>query len=361
MIDLQTIDLQTSLIVGGVVFVVAVIAYNQWQEYKAKKNVERAFSGEHDDVLMTPDNKNLTGNEPRLEPTFVAARTGAEAQEDDSNNPDEFAPLVNAQKEEPIDPLIDWAIPLVLEGVVRGEKLLPALQSLRHIGNKPVHLIGKRHEGNWEYVAHGGVYDALQIGVQLANRNSPLNELEYSELVMRLRHVSDEIGAEPEFPDMLEVMSSARELHQFVSAHDAQVGVNIQSNGAPWAINTLLTGLEKQGFDLRPDGRFIMADGDGGILFSLSTNVTYAAETTSRLTLLLDVPCVAPLRDGFGAMVACAKSLAKRLDGVIVDDGNQILSDEALGEIAMQVNAFYDDMQAADIAAGSTRALRLFS
>ncbi|MFD2272461.1 cell division protein ZipA C-terminal FtsZ-binding domain-containing protein [Undibacterium arcticum] len=73
------------------------------------------------------------------------------------------------------------------------------------------------------------------------------------------------------------------------------------------------------------------------------------------------MPCVAPLRDGFGAMVACAKSLVKRLDGTIVDDSNQALSDAALGEISGQVDAFYDDMQAVDIPAGATRALRLFS
>ncbi|MGZ5858191.1 MAG: DNA ligase LigA-related protein, partial [Burkholderiaceae bacterium] len=46
------------------------------------------------------------------------------------------------------------------------------------------------------------------------------------------------------------------------------------------------------GFDLRPDGNLVMADGEGGILYSLSTNVTLAADTTSILTLLLDVPCV---------------------------------------------------------------------
>jgi hypothetical protein len=54
-----------------------------------------------------------------------------------------------------------------------------------------------------------------------------------------------------------------------------------------------------------------MPDGEGGFLFSLSTNVTPAEETTARLTLLLDVPCVAPARDGFGAMVACAKALVR--------------------------------------------------
>ena len=60
-------------------------------------------------------------------------------------------------------------------------------------------------------------------------------------------------------------------------------------------------------------------------------------------------------------MVACAKALVGRLDATIVDDYNQALSDAALAEIAGQVQEFYQEMEAADIAAGSTRALRLFS
>jgi FtsZ-interacting cell division protein ZipA len=73
------------------------------------------------------------------------------------------------------------------------------------------------------------------------------------------------------------------------------------------------------------------------------------------------VPCVAPSKDGFGKMVACAKSLEQRLDAAIVDDFDQPLSDQALSEIAGQVGEFYQEMEAADIPAGSTRALRLFS
>ena len=60
-------------------------------------------------------------------------------------------------------------------------------------------------------------------------------------------------------------------------------------------------------------------------------------------------------------MVACARSLVGRLDATIVDDYNQALSDAALAEIAGQVQEFYQEMEAADIPAGSTRALRLFS
>ena len=47
-------DLQISLIAIGGTIVVGVISYNKWQEYKTKKSVERAFSSDHDDVLMQP-------------------------------------------------------------------------------------------------------------------------------------------------------------------------------------------------------------------------------------------------------------------------------------------------------------------
>ncbi|MBB3221362.1 cell division protein ZipA C-terminal FtsZ-binding domain-containing protein [Pseudoduganella umbonata] len=260
-----------------------------------------------------------------------------------------------------VDPLIDCLLPLDMAAPLRGEKLLPVLQKLRLVGNKPVHYVGLAVSGDWEPVQYGTVYTKLQGGVQLASRTTALNELEYSELVTRLRTISDEIGAEPQIPDMMEVMAEARNLHRFVAAHDAQLGVNLAANGAPWDVTTLVGALEKQGFDLRPDGRFVMSDGEGGQLFTLSTNVSPAEETTGRLTLLLDVPCVAPARDGFGAMIACAKSLVQRLDAIIVDDYNQPLSDASIAEIAGQVKEFYADMEASDIPAGSTRALRLFN
>ncbi|MES2018170.1 MAG: cell division protein ZipA C-terminal FtsZ-binding domain-containing protein [Pseudomonadota bacterium] len=347
-------DTEMSISIGAVI-VAGVIVYNKWQEYKARKSVARAFSSDHDDVLMR--------EEPR-EPSFGH---GGDADGDDAIRLEPSLPGTDTAippaelATSLVDPLIDCLIPLALEVAVRGDKVLPVLQKLRHVGNKPVHFIGLHVNGDWEPIAHGGVYTQLQAGVQMASRTTALNELEYSELVTRLRALADDIGAEPEIPDMIEVMGEARTLHRFVAGHDAQLGVNLLSNGAPWAIATLIGALEKQGFDVRPDGRYIMPDGDGGQLFTLSTNVTLGADTTSRLTLLLDVPCVAPVRDGFGQMVNCAKALVGRLDAIIVDDSDQPLMDAALGEINNQVLEFYQEMDAADIPAGSTRAMRLFS
>ncbi len=426
-------DFQMSLIAAGGVFVVGVITYNKWQEYKARKSVERAFASDHDDVLMRDgehapavdrhepvleadlkadleadrqDNAPVVAKEPVLDadafvpadvkpeplldtptpaiapapaapsapvaPTASAPATtyrapGASAAQDAvaASLPGTRPGMPPAELAEClVDPLIDCLIPLSLETPVRGDKILPTLQTLRRVGNKPIHYIGFAVSGDWEPIVHGGVYTKLQAGVQMATRTTALNELEYSELVTRLRAVADEIGAEPEVPDMIEVMAEARILHRFVAGHDAQLGVNLAANGAPWAMSTLIGALENAGFDVRPDGRFAMPDKEssgGGVLFTLSTNVTLGADTTSRLTLLLDVPCVAPARDGFGRMVETARGLTQRLDATIVDDFDQPLVDEALDEIKGQVGEFYQEMDAADIPAGSTRALRLFS
>lgn len=370
-------DLQASLIAIGGAIVVGVFSYNKWQEYKTRKTVERAFSDEDQhDVLMQTG--RATGQ--RIEPGFGEAPATEDAGSDAEFTASEpmaaSAPIAEpappARAEEshtahsypdlPVDQLIDCAIPLQLDTPLRGDRILPVIQRLRHVGNKPVHFIGLADDGRWEPVAHGRVYSMLQAGVQLANRVTALNEIEYSEFVARLRQVADELGAECDVPDMGRVVAIARGLHQFVNEYGAQLSVSVQSNRAPWQIGTLLAALERQGFDLRPDGRLVMPDGDGGVLFSISTNVNQASETTtSRLTLLLDVALVAPARDGYGAMIACAKSLAARLDGTVVDDSNQPLSDATLAEIATQVQAFYADMENSEIPAGSTRAQRLFA
>lgn len=436
------IDLQTSLIVIGGVFVVGVISYNKWQEHKARKTVERAFSSSHDDVLMSPDEQGEPQQAPaataerrefaasgdddgRVEPGFyelperkpvsapvkayldqaveeprepylgdapAVTEPGREAvdaaiaeslaqapqstvaqviagAEDPLEHAPSFAPppemqaqlQPRARRELPVDELIDCNIPIALESPLRGDKLLPALQGLRHVGNKPVHFIGRSLDGEWEAVAHGGVYNALLAGAQLANRSNAMNEIEYSELVMRLRDLTDSLNGEPELPDMPDVIRTAQALHQFIADHDVQLSVNVRSSGAPWSLATLLAALGRQGFDRRTEGYLVMQDGEGEVLFALSTNASQADETTERLTLLLDVPRVAPARDGYGALVACARSLAARLGGAMVDDSDQPLSDVALADIAEQVAAFYSAMESADIPAGSTRALRLFS
>lgn len=356
-------DLQLSLVAAGVAFIVVLVIYNKWQEYRARKSVDQAFSGGHDDVLMNPAERGDFST-TRQEPQFGDEEMDASEFSDVDNSTPSIASAEDSIEDEPelsVDDLIDCVIPLEFESPVRGEKLLQEVAELKYVGKKPVHFIGLTHEGKRDEIAHGGVYTSMFAGVQMVSRSGPLNELEYSEFVSKLREIGDRLNAHSDVPDMNRVMSNARELHQFVAEHDAQLSVNVLSNGAPWDITTLLGALEKQGFDVRADGRLVMPDGDVGNLFTLSTNVSASETVTSKLTLLLDVPCVSPDLEGFGVMAKCARSLASRLGGTVVDDGNNPISEQALAEIADQVREFCNAMAVAEIPAGSRRAKRLFS
>ena len=391
-------DLQISLLAVGGTLVVGVVIFNKWQEYKAKKTVENAFADGHDDVLLNqdapldssdrhepvldanvgtrsssaPDSGEFTTNANAIEPVLesnsvqesLPSNLDTQPNQAEQQSPaqeDLPEPSQEVEKELPVDALIDCVIPLEFDAPVRGEKILAEIASLKYVGKKPVHFIGQSTHGARDVIAVGGAYSNLFAGIQLVSRSGPLTELEYSEFIIKLRAIADNLSAHPDIPDMNKVMLNAKGLHEFVAEHDAQLSVNVAANGAPWALNTLLAALEKMGFDQRPDGRLMMPDGDGGSLFTLSTNVGVSETMTARLTLLLDVPCVAPSRDGFGAMTACAKSLATRLSGIVVDDGNHPISKEALDEIGGQVNEFYAAMAEAQVPAGSLRAQRLFS
>ena len=364
-------DLNLTLWGAGGAVIFGVVIYNFWQEYRAKKNVERAFGSNQDDVLMKPGSASDPTSAPlKREPvldeqapahpaSIHAGNTHQSVSPDLEQNV--FSAPAPVEMDLPVDDFIDCIIPMEFDSPIRGDKILSEIQSFRRIGNKPVHFIGINEDGKREMITHGVMYSQVIAGAQLVSRSGPLNELEYSELVTRVKQIADNLNAYPDIPDMKHVMDAGRDLHIFVTEHDAQLSVNVQSKGAPWAIATLLAALEKQGFDVRPDGRLAMLDGEGGALYTLSTNAGITEQTTSRITLLLDVPCVAPARGGFKAMISCAKNLALRLGGAVVDDSNSELDDATIDQIYEQVELFYSAMQAADIPAGSSRAVRIFS
>ena len=366
-------ELQASLIAIGGAIVVGVVSYNKWQEWRARKSVENAFSPLEEDVLMA--RPGAERQEPVLGPLdhaegddITLSKTSSSghqpAEEDVSAERSSPAPqpfIETLAKPFPLDTLIDCIIPLALELPLRGEKVAAAFQKLRLVGNKHVEVIGMNDADEWEKVAVGGAYRSLQVGVQLANRSGPLTELEYSELVTGLNHLCDELDATPELPDMSEIMPLAKQLYQLIHEFDVQLSINVQAKDVPWMLSTIRPALQRQGLELRSDGKMVMPDGDGGVLYTVLTNPNAADDTSKRLTLLLPVATVAPEREGFKSMAAFAKSLATRLSGVVVDDDGHTLSDESLSAIGQQIASFYEAMEQTGISPGSVRAQRLFA
>ncbi|KAA1016156.1 cell division protein FtsZ [Paraburkholderia panacisoli] len=267
-----------------------------------------------------------------------------------------------------VDRRIDCIVPIRLNGPVAGDKVLPLAQRLRRAGSKPVHIEGKPEGGAWELLQNGARYEELRAAAQLANRGGALNELEFSEFVTGVQQFADALDAAPEFPDMLETVAMARELDGFAAQCDAQLSINVLSDGAPWSANYVQAVASQDGLLLSRDGtRFVKLDSRQSPVFMLQfgdTNflrddLTYKGG--QMITLVLDVPVADEDILPFRLMCDYAKSLAERIGGRVVDDGRRPLPETALLAIEKQLMTLYAKLEQAGIPAGSPATRRLFS
>ncbi|ABE31280.1 hypothetical protein DR64_3840 [Paraburkholderia xenovorans LB400] len=267
-----------------------------------------------------------------------------------------------------VDRRIDCIVPIRLNGPVAGDKVIPLAQRLRRAGSKPVHIEGKLEGGAWELLQNGARYEELRAAAQLANRSGALNELEFSEFVTGVQQFADALDASPEFPDMLETVAMARELDGFAAQCDAQLSINVLSDGAPWSANYVQAIASQDGLLLSRDGtRFVKLDARQSPVFMLQfgdTNflrddLTYKGG--QMITLVLDVPVADEDILPFRLMCDYAKSLAERIGGRVVDDGRRPLPETALLAIEKQLMTLYAKLEQAGIPAGSPATRRLFS
>ena len=85
---------------------------------------------------------------------------------------------------------------------------------------------------------------APRVGAEFCTRvlvRRPTDPQRFSgTVVVEWNNVSGAIDASPEFPDMLETVAMARELDGFAAQCDAQLSINVMSDGAPWSANYVL-------------------------------------------------------------------------------------------------------------------------
>ncbi len=279
--------------------------------------------------------------------------------------------LVQSERRYALDALIDVIANIELDNVVFGEAALAAMPPSRRIGSKPFMIEGLHaHRGEWESVKAGQRYSAFQAGVQLANRLGPLNEIEFSEFVMKTQRFADTMGGEAEFTDMIEEVARARELDQFASEHDAQLIFQIHAQRLAWSPGFVQQHASQLGFvaGVIPGRMVIPAKAVGlpPILgLSFDTQAALADDPSNSairlLSLTLDVPHVEQSDDPFRRMWYVAQELSKDMEATIMDDQGYVLSSTALGNIEQDLLALYQVLISRDLAAGSAQARRLFS
>lgn len=280
-------------------------------------------------------------------------------------------PLPAPERRPSMDALIDVIAPISLETPVSGDAALVAMPATRRAGSKPFAIEGfNAASQGWEVPLAGQRYLSFQAGVQLANRSGPLNEIEYSEFVIKAQAFCDAINGTPEFPEMREEVARARELDNFAGDHDAQLGFVVRARNSAWSPGYVQQNAAQLGFvaGVIP-GRMVLSASQAGLppmLGLLFDSQAAMAEDLSQsaireVAISLDVPQVDRGERPFERMREVALLLAERMDGVVTDDNGLTLASQAMDVIATELGALYDTLDRRDLSAGSALARRLFS
>ena len=353
--------LQIGLAVAGGLVLAGMVAYNTWSTHK---NAPRQAS---------PDSKQepaMDASDPGFAEPFMDAAVRDQASA--ATSPD--IPLPTPPRRPALDALIDVIATLTLDpqaGPVSGEAAIAALPASRRVGSKPFAVEGhNQRTQQWESPMPGQRYSSFQAGVQLANRNGPLNEIEYSEFVVKAQAFADAVAATPEFPEMRDEVARARELDQFASAHDAQLGFTIRARNAAWSTGYVQQHAARFGFVPGAiAGRMVLPAAQPGLppVLVLGFDAQAALADDPALSAIrdiglhLDVAQVERGEQAFLRLRELAFALAEALDGVVTDDNGQPLTPEAMNLIGNELESLYDTLEQRDLAAGSAVARRLFS
>lgn len=285
---------------------------------------------------------------------------------------DEELLLPQAVEKKPLmDPLIDVIATMTLEAPMTGDVILQAMPVTRRVGSKPLAIEGFNEKNQrWEIPVPGQRYDVLQAGLQLANRNGPINEIEYSEFVVKTQAMADLLGGTPEFPEMREEVARARELDVFASAHDGQLSMSLRARKTAWSPGYLQQNAAHLGFVAGAlPGRMVLPGSRAGqppllgLVYDAQAALAEdpALSAIREVSLNLEVTHVDRKEKPFLRMREVAQHLAQSMDAVITDDNGQVLTEPALDLISADLEVLYDTLDERELSAGSVLARRLFS
>ncbi len=340
-------QMQLGLLIMGGAVLLAMVIYNVWL---ARKNQPRQPS------LVDINQAALEAREPTLdERTFEGG--------------DFVLPV--PEKKPGLDALIDVMAPIALDAPVSGEAVLANLPPTRRVGSKPFAIEGLNAQTQrWESAVAGERYHQLQAGIQLANRSGALNDIEFSEFVIKIQSFCDALGGTPDFPDMRQEVGRARELDQFAGDHDAQLGFVLRAKRAAWSPSYIQQMAARLGFvPGSMAGRMVVPASFAGLppvlSMSFDTQTALSDDPTQsalrEIVLSLDVAQVVRSEHAFERMRQAAASLATDMDATVTDDNGVPLPTEAMDVIATELEQLYDTLDQRELSAGSPLARRLFS
>ena len=391
-------SLQWALLIIAVALTLGVVGVNVFQSRKSRARIASSREGQsfsqpkssacgldsRDSSEFTPTPQNAF-DEPsineRAEPVLERFNLPAEAEQEPSGaltrDAAEHFAATPASQNLPIKQDLASAAPVgdawlmrsyglhtsadcIVEILFDGDdlpaaRLLQLTQATRRVGSKPVLFEGQSALNDWEPIVAGERFYGLRGGVLLANRNGPLNAMEFSDFVSVMQALADLLERPIDVPDLPTTLNKARALDAQCAELDAQIGLNVICP-QPLSTNDLSQVATEMGLAERGNNRFAALGEFGEVLFSLALG-----DAPHRLTFLLDVPRAPAATQPWDMMVDCAQRCALRYGAQLVDDADKPLSDQALARIGGQLGQRYQRLADATFVAGSPVALRLFN
>jgi FtsZ-interacting cell division protein ZipA len=366
-------DLQVSLIILGVLAIIAVYIFNRVQENRYRRDTEKVFASTSRDALLDEDD----APPPPVEaPRPVRRASEVENTPESASAKTQFVePTLGLEHQHRNDafefsPHIDYVVRVRGARAVSGRQVKDAVDRFRFAA-KPVRWRGKIDGSQaWQEVSGPTqIFSEFQVGLQLTNRGGPASDVDIASFLGMVRNVGAEAGLEVEAPDEEEAQKRAQSLDQFCSAVDLLIGLNVvTADGTPLHGTKVRALAESEGMILGADGAFHFRGESGDAFFTLTNSEgrPFTADrikntTTAGVTFLFDVPRVRGGTRAFEKMVGVARNFAQALHGIVVDDNRKPLNDPEVKRISGQLDEIYARMEEHGIPGGSPVALRLFT
>lgn len=344
-------ELQSSLLIIGIAVVLAVYAYNAWQQRQYRRKPGTIFKHRQQEAKQTPASEALAP---------VADMT-----------PSEIPPAAADNNCALLDDATDYIATLTVRLPV-GADALARLWNQRFDFGKNIYICGlNAANGTWEKVIAEGrdSYSQFNLALQLVSRAGPVSEGRLSGFRDLVRLIATSLQAEARLPDVTQAAARAQQLDKFCAEVDQMIGLNIlPAAGQKFSTRELQHAAEEQGMQLQPDGWFHLLDEHGNTLFKLGNidntplpHTGLPAQWLDGVTLVLDLPNVTQPVSHFDQMAALTQSLASELDGTVTDDRHATLNPHSIALIREQIVAIEARMVAKGFAPGSAKARRLFS
>lgn len=411
------------IIVLGLAVILAVIAYNMYQENQYRKKVREQFGHSDKDALLVSKTDHVRDGKESGGKDLVVKKIN-KAQEAALRNLQEQDEIFAAKNKPQPASSVKTNIERTMEKIIAEDErqyrqaateTTPATTVAPTETEEPVHLLSLEElaqvdlpwfDNRFDYLAYvvlkqaqelpalprlsnrhrfqiigctmddrfqvaepipGVYYQAFVMGLQAVSRNG----LASLEELQQFNHQVDEfaamIGGEVSHTDLDAFTEVAKALDSFCERVDQTIAIHLVSRSSVSGLE-LRSAVESVGFTLAEDGTFQYPDENGNPIFMIASldNSPFTAALLNHqayrgFSMLFDIPHVPAGEKTFDMFMDLAVKLSGQLSLDLVNDKGDEVSTQWLKDVRDYVLARQEEMLKVGIKPSSKQALRLFS